>query len=143
SPVGVERVELFLIRLLRVGQRRLVGLNGGAGLRLCVLERLLAANERNLRRAEVSLRASDARTGASLAGLQALLRAVECCLCRADLSLRERRLLRSRARDQLRQIRLLLRERRLRLVRRRLEVGSVESRQYLAGADRLAHRDVD
>ncbi|MCA1645503.1 MAG: hypothetical protein LC797_08565 [Chloroflexi bacterium] len=80
-------MKLILVRLLGIGERRLVGLEGCLGLVLSALKCLLAAGERALRRGQVCLCRGNRRGRAGLRGHEVLLGAVERGLGCVDLRL--------------------------------------------------------
>ena len=124
-PVGMETLELIGVRGFRVGNRGLIGLERRICLRLGLGQRVLRGSEIGLRRTDVCLSARDAGVGGRLCRLQRLLSVVKCGLRGVDLRLRGRNSFGGRPRLELGEIGLLLGERRLGLIDRRLRVGRV------------------
>ena len=87
TPVGVERLELIGVKLLRVGQGGLVSLECSRGLCRCVLDGFLRGAQRGLRGVEVSLCRTDSRSSGHLCSIETLLRVVDGRLGGIDLCL--------------------------------------------------------
>jgi hypothetical protein len=65
----VEGLQLILVGLLGIAQRGLIRLQGGHSLLLRALGKFLCGAERNLRRADISLRRGNCGCGAALRSL--------------------------------------------------------------------------